>query len=57
MISFNFYGVGNEMFNSPSFWWLLLLVPCFSGLLELTVQLVGPAASSPLPCCCLVLSM
>ena len=40
MISFNFYGVGNEMFNSPSFWWLLLLVPSFSGLLELTVQLV-----------------
>ena len=40
MISFNFYGIANEMFNSPTFWWLLLLVPSFSGLLELTVQLV-----------------
>ena len=52
VISFNFYGIGNEMFNSPTFWWLLLLVPSFSGLLELAVQLVGiPAHSIPFHSC------
>ena len=39
-VSYNFYGVADQMVAQPTFFWLLLLVPAGSLLLELTASLV-----------------
>jgi len=44
-LSYDYYMVTNEMAGHPIFWWLCLLVPAISAVLELTVRMVSPATS------------
>jgi phospholipid-translocating P-type ATPase (flippase) len=38
-IAWDYYGVTTEMGSQPMFWWLLLVVPAISGMVELTVRI------------------
>ncbi len=40
-VSYNFYGVANEMFGAETFWLVLIVVVTASVMLEQTIQMVS----------------